>query len=104
MREGCADREQMSHRLKLNAVHFATSLEGEKTLLQSSQDVLESMSSPKLGNPPDVLAENLESTRTSKKHLGTVSSKSRGTTCMTLGIVILVLVLFVWTYMLIRFT
>jgi hypothetical protein len=49
-------------------------------------------------------SENLDSTRSSKKHLGTVSSKSRGTTCMTLGIVVLVMVLFVWTYMLIRFT
>ncbi|RSH88968.1 hypothetical protein EHS25_002630 [Saitozyma podzolica] len=79
----------MSHRLKLNAIHFASSLEGEKALLESSQDALE---------------KNLDSTRSSKKHLGTVSSKSRGTTCMTLGIVVLVMVLFVWTYMLIRFT
>jgi hypothetical protein len=32
----------MSHRLKLNAIHFASSLEGEKALLESSQDALES--------------------------------------------------------------
>lgn len=34
----------MSHRLKLNAVHFANSLESEKSLLDSSTDVLESKS------------------------------------------------------------
>lgn len=49
-------------------------------------------------------AENLVDTRSSKKDLATVSKKGRGTTCMTLGVVILVLVIFVWTYMLIRFT
>lgn len=32
----------MSHRLKLNAVHFSKSLEDEKSLMQTSQDVLES--------------------------------------------------------------
>lgn len=35
---------QMSHQLKLNAIHFSNSLEEEKALLQSSQDVLESES------------------------------------------------------------
>jgi hypothetical protein len=33
---------QMSHRLKLNAVHFANSLEDEKSLLDTSTEVLES--------------------------------------------------------------
>jgi len=34
--------QKMSHRLKLNAVHFANSLEDEKSLLDDSTDVLES--------------------------------------------------------------
>ncbi|TXT07199.1 hypothetical protein VHUM_03369 [Vanrija humicola] len=79
----------MSHRLKLNAVHFANSLEEEKTLLESSQNVLE---------------RNLETTKESKGTLSKVSSKGRGTTCLTIGVVLLVIVLFVWTYLLIRFT
>ncbi|WVF71224.1 hypothetical protein IAT40_006024 [Kwoniella sp. CBS 6097] len=79
----------MSHRLKLNAVHFSNSLEKEKGILETSQEVLE---------------KNLASTRSSKKQLSSVSKKGRGTTCLTLGVVILVLVLFIWTYMLIRFT
>lgn len=33
--------EKMSHRLKLNAVHFSNSLEAEKALLESSQQTLE---------------------------------------------------------------
>jgi len=33
---------QMSHRLKLNAVHFANSLEDEKSLLDTSTEVLDS--------------------------------------------------------------
>jgi hypothetical protein len=32
----------MSHRLKLNAVHFANSLEDEKSLLDTSTQVLDS--------------------------------------------------------------
>ena len=32
----------MSHRLKLNAIHFASSLNDEKDLLESSQNTLES--------------------------------------------------------------
>ncbi|KAL1411611.1 hypothetical protein Q8F55_002575 [Vanrija albida] len=79
----------MSHRLKLNAVHFANSLEEEKALLESSQGVLE---------------RNLETTKQSKGTLSKVSSKGRGTTCLTIGVVLLVIVLFVWTYLLIRFT
>ena len=34
--------QKMSHRLKLNAVHFANSLEDEKSLLDTSTEVLES--------------------------------------------------------------
>ncbi|WVQ73970.1 hypothetical protein IAR50_003551 [Cryptococcus sp. DSM 104548] len=79
----------MSHQLKLNAVHFSNSLENEKHLLDDSQDTLE---------------KNLASTRSNKKGLSTVSKKSRGTTCMTFGIILVVLLLFMWTYMLIRFT
>ncbi|EIW70557.1 hypothetical protein M231_07769 [Tremella mesenterica] len=79
----------MSHRLKLNAVHFANSLEEEKASLDTSTDVLE---------------KNLTATRQSKSNLSKVSKKGRGTTCMTLGVVILVMLLFMWTYMVIRFT
>ncbi|WVR06839.1 hypothetical protein IAU60_003875 [Kwoniella sp. DSM 27419] len=80
---------EMSHRLKLNAVHFARSLDNEKEILETSQQTLE---------------KNLGATRSSKKHLSSVSSKGRGTTCLTLGVVVLVMVVFIWTYMLIRFT
>ncbi|WWC61954.1 uncharacterized protein I303_104540 [Kwoniella dejecticola CBS 10117] len=79
----------MSHRLKLNAVQFSTAMENEKSILENSQNTLEN---------------NLSATKSSKKHLSTVTSKGRSTTCLTLGVVILVIVLFVWTYMLIRFT
>lgn len=79
----------MSHRLKLNAVHFSNSLEEEKIMLQTSQDVLE---------------KNLESTKSSKGTLSKVNTKGRSTTCMTIGVVVVVIVLFAWTLMLIRFT
>ncbi|WVW84226.1 hypothetical protein I302_106256 [Kwoniella bestiolae CBS 10118] len=79
----------MSHRLKLNAVHFSNSLENEKNILENSQNTLEN---------------NLTVTKSSKKHLSSVSSKGRSTTCLTIGVVVLVMVMFIWTYMLIRFT
>jgi hypothetical protein len=95
----------MSHRLKLNAVHFANSLEEEKAILEVSQNTLESGSCASyVRNLADDSLDNLTNTRSSKKNLSAVSKKGRSTTCMTLGIVVLVLVLFVWTYMLIRFT
>nr|ODN93017.1 hypothetical protein L204_05196 [Cryptococcus depauperatus CBS 7855] len=37
-----AKEKKMSHQLKLNAIHFSTSLEREKQLIQDSQDTLES--------------------------------------------------------------
>lgn len=49
-------------------------------------------------------AENLDGTLKSKGNLDQVSRKGRSTTCMQLGIMVTVLLLFVWTYMLIRFT
>ncbi|KAL0255434.1 hypothetical protein I308_100238 [Cryptococcus tetragattii IND107] len=79
----------MSKRLKLNAIHFSNSLENEKHLIQDSQDVLE---------------KNLSTTKSNKKHLSTVSKKGRSTTCLTLGIILLVMIVFIWTYLLIRFT
>lgn len=79
----------MSKRLKLNAIHFSNSLENEKHLIQDSQDVLE---------------KNLSTTKSNKKHLSTVSRKGRSTTCLTLGIILLVMIVFIWTYLLIRFT
>jgi hypothetical protein len=92
----------MSHRLKLNAIHFSNSLEAEKSILESSQQTLGS----KYPGCRDMLTRqgNLTATQTSKKHLGAVSSKGRGTTCLTLGVILVVLIIFVWTYMLIRFT
>jgi hypothetical protein len=47
---------------------------------------------------------NLEKTQSSKTQLSAVTRSGRGTTCMSIGIVLLVLIIFVWTYMLIRFT
>ncbi|BEI82969.1 hypothetical protein CcaverHIS002_0308370 [Cutaneotrichosporon cavernicola] len=79
----------MSHRLKLNAIHFSNSLEEEKGMLQHSEDTLES---------------NLTATKESKGTLSKVSTKGRSTTCMTIGVIIAVILLFVWTLMLIRFT
>ncbi|EJT45245.1 hypothetical protein A1Q1_06383 [Trichosporon asahii var. asahii CBS 2479] len=68
---------------------FSSSLENEKSLLQNSQDVLE---------------QNLDGTLKSKGNLDQVSRKGRSTTCMQLGIMVTVFIIFVWTYMLIRFT
>ena len=52
----------------------------------------------------ELTLDNLTNTKSSKANLSVVSKKGRGTTCMTLGIVILVLIIFIWTYMLIKFT
>ncbi|KAL7421996.1 hypothetical protein Q5752_003768 [Cryptotrichosporon argae] len=79
----------MSQRLRQNAIHFANSLEEEKSLLDSSSNVLE---------------KNLANTQASKTKLSTVRKKGRGTTCLTVGVVLLVLILFIWTYLLIKFT
>ncbi|KAK4683724.1 hypothetical protein P7C73_g6507, partial [Tremellales sp. Uapishka_1] len=79
----------MSHQLKLNAIHFATTLENEKSTMEDAQTVLE---------------KNLVTTRSSKKDLSSVSKKGRGTTCLTFGVIILVMVIWIWVYMLIRFT
>ena len=102
----------MSQRLKLNAIHFATSLDNEKALLDTSTLTLESKPFPSAVFPnaaygstdSPVCVDNLASTRTSKKQLGVVSKKGRGTTCLTIGVVVLVIVIFVWTYLLIKFT
>lgn len=45
----------MSHQLKLNAMHFSKSLEEEKSILESSQGVLESESPRK--SLPSILSE-----------------------------------------------
>jgi hypothetical protein len=101
----------MSSQLKRNALHFANSLEEEKAILETSQAALEGMSCPRSCCSHFVHHEplpndtgNLEKTQTSKTQLSAVTRSSRGTTCMTIGIVLLVLIIFVWTYMLIRFT
>jgi hypothetical protein len=46
---GSETNSQMSHRLKLNAVHFANSLEDEKSLLDTSTEILESKLKLSLG-------------------------------------------------------
>ncbi|GMK53623.1 hypothetical protein CspeluHIS016_0102090 [Cutaneotrichosporon spelunceum] len=79
----------MSHRLKLNAIHFSKSLEEEKGMLQHAEDTLDT---------------NLEATKKNKGTLSNVSTKGRSTTCMTIGVVIFVILVFMWTLMLIRFT
>lgn len=95
----------MSHRLKLNAIHFSNSLEAEKSLLDSSQQTLESKVEKRaLEISKADISGNLTSTQSSKKQLSAVSKKGRGTTCLTLGVILVVLIIFVWTYMLIRFT
>jgi hypothetical protein len=104
----------MSHQLKLNAVHFSNSLEAEKALLDNSQSTLESefrirhsiaqSSSYERHTYAELILDNLVATKSSKKTLSAVSRKSRGTTCITIGVVALVLIIFVWTYMLIKFT
>ncbi|KAH8090545.1 hypothetical protein HD553DRAFT_302709 [Filobasidium floriforme] len=79
----------MSHQLKLNAMHFSKSLEEEKSILESSQGVLEN---------------NLVKTQASKSKLSSVSSKSRSTTWLTIVSLLVVMIAWVWTYLLIRFT
>ena len=80
-------RLSMTRRIYLNPLRVLSRVSG------SSRDC-----------PAHAPSENLVATRSSKKDLALVSKKGRGTTCMTLGVVVLVLVIFVWTYMLIRFT
>ncbi|KAJ9101668.1 hypothetical protein QFC20_005201 [Naganishia adeliensis] len=80
---------EMSHQLKLNAVHFSKSLEDEKGILEQSTEVL---------------SRNLDRTQISKKSLDSVRKKTGGTTWLTIISIIVVMVAFMWTYLLIRFT
>ncbi|GHJ89751.1 hypothetical protein NliqN6_6153 [Naganishia liquefaciens] len=80
---------EMSHQLKLNAVHFSKSLEDEKGILEASTEVL---------------TRNLDRTQVSKKVLDSVRKKAGGTTWLTIISIVVVMIAFVWTYLLIRFT
>jgi hypothetical protein len=99
----------MSHQLKLNAVHFSKSLEDEKGILEASTEVLQ-RTSPLLRFLPlkltlkPLCAGNLDRTQISKKVLDSVRKKTGGTTWLTIISIIVVMVAFMWTYLLIRFT
>ncbi|KAJ9118161.1 hypothetical protein QFC22_004065 [Naganishia vaughanmartiniae] len=80
---------EMSHQLKLNAVHFSKSLEDEKGILEASTEVI---------------SRNLDRTQASKKSLDLVRKKTGGTTWLTVISIIVVMIAFIWTYLLIRFT
>jgi hypothetical protein len=101
----------MSHRLKLNALHFSSTLNEEKTLLESSSTALESMSVLLLlpvqlvaNAIPRLQTANLTKTKTSKTKLSAVTSKTRGTTWLVLMSIVIVLIGWIWTYLLIRMT
>lgn len=102
----------MSHQLKLNAVHFSKSLEDEKGILEASTEVLTRTSLPlprsSCAGTADPMWKhrpgNLDRTQVSKKVLDSVRRKTGGTTWLTVGAILAVMVAFVWTYLLIRFT
>lgn len=106
----------MSKQLRLNALHFAKGLEDEKGLLESAAETLESkfievarwMKNGTLtGNGYWLLArikENLSRTQSSKTKLSTVTKKTRGTTCLTFMTIVIVFVVWMWTYLIIRMT
>jgi hypothetical protein len=81
--------ELMAQQLKRNAMHFSDSLVKDKAVVEDAQ--------VKLEVNHDVMMK--ERTRL-RDHRG----KSLGTTCMTLGIVVLVLVVFMLMVSLIRFS
>ncbi|KAH8827323.1 hypothetical protein DL96DRAFT_1606301 [Flagelloscypha sp. PMI_526] len=80
---------QMATQLKRNAHHFSKALEDDKAVLERAED--------KIG-------QNLDTMTKTRGNLGTYSSKSRGTTWMTLGIVIFVFAAFIMMIALIRLT
>lgn len=97
----------MSHQLKLNAVHFSKSLEDEKGILEQSTEVLSRKSTQctrVLACVDSVAIGNLDRTQISKKSLDSVRKKTGGTTWLTIISIIVVMVAFMWTYLLIRFT
>jgi hypothetical protein len=51
-----------------------------------------------------MLTANLSKTKTSKTKLSAVTTKTRGTTWLVLGSILIVLIGWIWTYLLIRMT
>ncbi|KAH9484822.1 hypothetical protein JR316_0001724 [Psilocybe cubensis] len=81
--------ELMAQQLKRNAMHFSTSLEKDKAVVEQAQAKLEG---------------NYDMMQQERVRLRDHSGKSRSTTCMTLGIVILVLLVFMLMVSVIRFS
>ncbi|PPQ80194.1 hypothetical protein CVT25_003547 [Psilocybe cyanescens] len=81
--------ELMAQQLKRNAMHFSTSLEKDKAVVEDAQSKLEG---------------NYDMMQQERVRLRDHSGKSRSTTCMTLGIVILVLLVFMLMVSVIRFS
>ncbi|KAF8658397.1 hypothetical protein AX16_002005 [Volvariella volvacea WC 439] len=80
---------QMATQLKRNAIHFSNSLEKDAAIVEETQQKLES---------------NFDMMQKERVRLRDHSSKSTGTTCYTVFIVIAVLVIFMFMVSLIRFT
>ncbi|KAF9526871.1 hypothetical protein CPB83DRAFT_857134 [Crepidotus variabilis] len=81
--------EQMAQQLKRNAIHFSTSLAKDKTVIEAAAEKIES---------------NYDTMQTQRVKLRDRSSSSRSNTCMTLGIILLVLLVFLFMVSVIRFT
>lgn len=80
---------QMASQLKRNALHFSDSLEKDKAVVEETQEKLE-------GNLGILLKERLR--------LRDFRGKSQSTTCLVVGIVITVLVLFMFMVSVVRFS
>ncbi|KAF9483103.1 hypothetical protein BDN70DRAFT_350315 [Pholiota conissans] len=84
-----AQLETMAQQLKRNAIHFSNSMEKDKAVVEDAQLKLE-------GNYDVMQKERVRL----RDHRG----KSRGTTCMVVGIVLLVLLVFMLMVSVIRFS
>lgn len=81
--------ELMAKQLKRNAMHFSNSLEKDKAVVEDAQEKLE---------------VNHDVMQKERLRLRDHSGKSRGTTCMVLGIILLVLIVFMLMVSFIRFS
>lgn len=79
----------MAQQLKRNAVHFSNSLEKDKAVVEDAQIKLEG---------------NYEVMQKERVRLRDHRGKSWGTTCMVVGIVLLVLLVFMLMVSVIRFS
>lgn len=84
-----AQLETMAQQLKRNAVHFSNSLEKDKAVVEDAQIKLEG---------------NYEVMQKERVRLRDHRGKSWGTTCMVVGIVLLVLLVFMLMVSVIRFS